>query len=264
MALAAEQISTAGLEDFSGRIAIVTGGAQGIGFAIAQALAERNARVALLDLNTDGAAAAVQQLGDDDRSLSVKGDIGDPDSVSAAVDAVMARWGRIDILVNNAGIQFNCASLDLRPQDLQRVVDTNLLGVFYASQTVARAAMIPQNSGVIINISSVASFLSFPRRLPYGITKAGVNAMTRILAVEWASHHIRVNAIAPGYVKTQLVEDAARWGHIDLPGLLSKTPSERLGEVSEIAELAVFLASDRAAFMTGQVVTIDGGFSLSK
>lgn len=263
MEVAAEQTGTAGLENFSGRIAIVTGGAQGIGFAIAQALVERNAHVALLDLNMDGAAAAVQQLGDD-RSLSVKADIGDPDSVSAAVDAVMARWGRIDILVNNAGIQFNCASLDLRPQDLQRVVDTNLLGVFYASQAVARAAMIPQNSGVIINISSVASLLSFPRRLPYGITKAGVNAMTRILAVEWAPHHIRVNAIAPGYVKTQLVEDAARWGHIDLPGLLSKTPSERLGEVSEIAELAVFLASDRAAFMTGQVVTIDGGFSLSK
>jgi NAD(P)-dependent dehydrogenase (short-subunit alcohol dehydrogenase family) len=220
--------------------------------------------VALLDVNGDLAKAAVECLGGPESAMSVEVNIGDAASVSAAVQSVMERWGRIDVLVNNAGVQYNCASIDLRPEDLQRVLDTNLFGAFYASQAVARAAMIPQNGGAIVNISSVASFMSFPRRLPYGISKAGVNALTRILAAEWAGHHIRINAIAPGYVKTQLVEDAARWGHIDLPALLAKTPSERLGEVAEVAELALFLASDRAAFLTGQVVTIDGGFSLSK
>ncbi|HYZ84413.1 MAG TPA: SDR family oxidoreductase [Bryobacteraceae bacterium] len=264
MELAPEQINGASSEDFAGRIVIVTGGAQGIGFAIAEAFVQRNARIALLDLNPESACAAVDRLGGPQCAMSVETNIGDPESVSRAVEAVFQKWGRIDVLVNNAGVQFNCASLELRPEDLQQVLNTNLLGAFYASQAVARTAMVAQEGGVIINISSVASFMSFPRRMPYGISKAGLNALTRILATEWAGYKIRINAIAPGYVRTQLVEDAARWGHIDLPAVIGKTPAERLGHPSEIAELAVFLASHRAAFLTGQVVTIDGGFSLTK
>jgi NAD(P)-dependent dehydrogenase (short-subunit alcohol dehydrogenase family) len=264
MELASEQIASLA-EDFAGRVAIVTGAAQGIGFGIAQAFVERNARVAIVDLNGEAAGQAAAGLANGSATtLGMAADVGDAASTAAAVEAVKERWGRIDVLVNNAGIQFNCDSLELRPEDLERVMNTNLLGAFYAAQAVARIAMVPQRSGSIINISSVASYLTFPRRLSYGMSKAGINAMTRILAVEWAPHHIRVNAIAPGYIRTQLVEDAARWGHIDLAAVRAKTPADRLGDVSEIASLAAFLASERAAFITGQVVTIDGGFSLTK
>jgi NAD(P)-dependent dehydrogenase (short-subunit alcohol dehydrogenase family) len=252
-------------EEFHGRVAIVTGAAQGIGFAIAQAFVSGGARVALLDLNRQLACESAARLGPiGDRTLALAADVADDDSIDAAVAGVMEQWGQIDILVNNAGIQFNCASLDLRSEDLHRVLNINLVGAFHASQAAARASMVPRKTGAIINISSVASFLSFPRRLPYGIAKAGINALTRILAVEWAPHNIRVNAIAPGYIRTRLVEDAARWGHIDLPAITAKTPAERLGEVEEIAELAVFLAGDKSGFITGQVITADGGFALTK
>jgi NAD(P)-dependent dehydrogenase (short-subunit alcohol dehydrogenase family) len=145
-----------------------------------------------------------------------------------------------------------------------QVLNTNLLGALYCSQAVARSSMVPGCQGNIINISSVASFLSFPRRLPYSIAKSGINALTRVLAVEWAPYNIRVNGIAPGYISTQLVEDAARSGHIDLETIRSKTPASKLGEVAQVADLALFLASKHSQFITGQIIIIDGGYTLTR
>ncbi len=147
---------------------------------------------------------------------------------------------------------------------MQRVLNTNLLGAFYVSQAVARSTMVPRRHGCIINISSIASLISFPRRLPYAIAKSGLNAMTRVLAAEWAPYNIRINAIAPGYIRTQLVEDAARWGNIDLEAICAVTPAKKLGEISQVADLALFLASERSEFITGQVHVIDGGYTLTK
>jgi NAD(P)-dependent dehydrogenase (short-subunit alcohol dehydrogenase family) len=174
--------------EFEHQVVIVTGGAQGIGRAIMEAFFRERARVAIWDIQEEAAAETARAIDLDGQSVLAMGvDIRDHSKIDRAVKEVVARWGQIDILVNNAGVQWNCPSLELRPEDLARVVETNLIGAFYCSQAVARHSMVPRKHGVIISISSMAAVLGMPRRLAYGISKAGISAMTRVLAAEWRS-----------------------------------------------------------------------------
>ncbi|MGQ0571132.1 MAG: SDR family NAD(P)-dependent oxidoreductase [Armatimonadota bacterium] len=245
-------------------VAIVTGGGGGIGGAIAARLAADGNAVAVADLNPDAAqrtADAIARGGG--RSTAYPLDVTDPHQVNDVVTRIVADLGRVDILVNSAGIQFNCASVDLLPKDYLRILGVNLNGTVYCCQAAGRQ-MIRQGGGVIINLSSLASRFGWPRRMPYAVTKAGVAALTRSLAVEWAPYHVRVVAIAPGYVATELVRSAFAQGHVSPDAVLSEIPQRRLAEPEEIASLASFLASPAAAYITGQEIVADGGFSVYK
>ena len=170
------------------------------------------------------------------------------------------RFGRIDILLNNAGVSVNKPSLELTVDEWRRGIDINLNGSFICAQAAARR-MVEQSSGVIVNIASMYGVVAAPQRAAYCASKAGVVALTKTLAVEWAAYGIRVNAIGPGYTLTALVEELGKDGRLDLDALRRRTPLGRLGTPEEIAQLALFLASDRAAFVTGHTLVADGGWT---
>ncbi|MEX2541565.1 MAG: SDR family NAD(P)-dependent oxidoreductase [Trueperaceae bacterium] len=252
-----------------GRVVLVTGAARGIGESIARHMAAAGARVGLADIDEDGVAAAAKSIADSAgtdsarHSFAVAVDVSDPNQVRSWTNDVLERCGRIDVLVNNAGVQLNRASVDLTDDDWQTVLGINLTGSFTCSREVGRN-MLSNGSGVILNIASIAERFGMPRRLPYCVTKAGMTAMTRVLAAEWAESGIRVNAIAPGYVETELVSHALAEGHIDRDEIEAKIPMKRLASPEAIARTAVFLASDDADYITGQVIYVDGGYSIFK
>lgn len=255
-------------DSLSGRVALVTGAGRGIGRAIAEALVDAGAQVELCDL--DGAAAedaaaalASRHPGAEARVTGSRVDVAASADVRAWVDASAGRRGRIDILVNNAGVQLNRAVVDLSDDDWRRVLGVNLDGAFFASREVGRW-MRSEGRGAIVNIASIAERFGMPRRVPYGVTKAGVSALTRGLAAEWAADGIRVNALAPGYVETDLVRDAFDAGHIDRAEIVAKIPMGRLATPRSIANVALFLASDAAEYVTGQTLFVDGGYAIAK
>jgi len=168
-------------------------------------------------------------------------------------------FGRLDIMVNNAGISMAHPSEELSPKDWQQALDTDLSGMFYGCQCAARK-MIPQGGGCIINITSVYGIVAAPGRAAYCSSKAAGNMLTKVLAVEWAKKNIRVNAIAPGYFRTELVQGVIDKGMLPLRAIEKRTPLGRIGEVKELLGLAVYLASDESAYMTGSVINIDGGW----
>ena len=243
----------------AGRVAIVTGGGTGIGRAIAEQYAALGARVALCGRRIEPVtelAEALRAKGNEALAASV--DIRNPDAVNDFVRVVMESWGRVDILVNNAGGQFPSPAQLISPKGFEAVVRNNLLGTFNFTHAVANAAMIPQKGGSVINI--IANVMrGFPGMAHTGAARAGVDNLTKTLAVEWALHHVRVNAIAPGTIRStgtdryppELVEKAER-----------TTPAGRLGTPNEVAHAAVFLASDAADYITGATLYIDGGASL--
>jgi len=243
---------------------MVTGGGGGIGGAVASRLSADGMAVAVADLSLEAArrtAEAIRAKGG--RATPVELDVTDPQQVTERMDRAVADLGRLDVLVNTAGIQFNCATVDLRPEDYLRVLGVNLNGTVYCCQAAGRQ-MIRQGGGVIVNISSLASSFGWPRRVPYAVAKAGVAALTRSLAVEWAPYKVRVVAIAPGYVATDLVRQAFEQGHIQPDVVLAEIPQHRLAAPEEIADLVGYLASPAAAYITGQEIVIDGGFSVYK
>jgi NAD(P)-dependent dehydrogenase (short-subunit alcohol dehydrogenase family) len=246
------------------RAVLVTGGGGGIGAAISGRFAAAGAVVAVADIAMEAArrtVAAIERQGG--RAMARELDVTDPAHVDAVVAQVAADLGRLDVLVNCAGIQFNSATVDLLPEDYLRVLAVNLNGTVFCCAAAGRQ-MIRQGGGVIINLSSVASSFGWPRRMPYAVTKAGVAALTRSLAVEWAPHGVRVVAITPGYVATDLVRHAFEQRHINSEAVLGEIPQRRLADPEEIAEVALFLASPAAAYITGQELVVDGGFSVYK
>lgn len=243
--------------DLTQKRVLITGGAAGIGYAIAEAFAKQGCRIALFDVDEAGLERALNSLRG---AVGKHGSVTDSDAVNAAFTLTDEAFGGVDIVVNNAGISMNKPTLELSLQEWQKALDINLTGVFLCCQAAARR-MVPQRSGVILNISSIYGVVAAPNRLAYCATKSAVAMMAKELAIEWAEHGIRVNALAPGYARTALVEQLVEAQRIDDRALAKRTPLGRLATAEEIADLAVFLASDKARYITGQVVGIDGGWT---
>ena len=240
-----------------GKIALVTGGARGIGFAVAKALAAEGAVPVIADINEVGARDALAALDRPD-GLALGVDVADHASVAVMVGEVADRYGRFDILVNNAGIGDNTPFLEITPEEWNRTISVNLTGAFFVAQACARE-MAKRRGGKIVNIASLSGQRGGHDRAAYGSAKAGLELLTKVMAVELAEHGINVNAIAPGPIETEM----ARFAH-DEPTRAAYhylVPMSRYGTPEEIADAAVFLASDEAQFITGVCLPVDGGQS---
>jgi NAD(P)-dependent dehydrogenase (short-subunit alcohol dehydrogenase family) len=245
-----------------GKIAIVTGAYQGIGKAISLAFAEEGASVILVDQQptsvAEGLVKQVRSLGV--RALALQADITRKPEVIRFVEAVHSEFGRIDILVNNAGVT-SVGPFETLPEEAwDRVIGVNLKGVFLCCQEVGHH-MIGNKSGNIINMSSVLGMVVLPGRGAYCASKAAVSALTKVLAVEWAKHSVRVNAIAPVTTKTEFMEKLIAQGAFSPDDQIKAIPAGRLAEPKDIAATAVFLASEESSLITGQTLVIDGGYS---
>jgi NAD(P)-dependent dehydrogenase (short-subunit alcohol dehydrogenase family) len=247
------------------RVAVVTGGAQGIGAACALALAEHGARVLIGDLNEVGAAALVKDIAARGGLASFqRADVGDKADCEALAAQAVTQYGSLDILVNNAGIVHAADFLDLAEEDFDRVLRINLKGAFLCAQAAARR-MVAQplrpngQRGVIINISSVNAVLAIANQVPYTVSKGGLNQLTKVMALGLAPHGIRVMGIGPGSIATELLRSAVLTNEAARTRILSRTPLARLGEPAEVASIAAFLASDEASYLTGTTIYPDGG-----
>jgi NAD(P)-dependent dehydrogenase (short-subunit alcohol dehydrogenase family) len=242
------------------RVALVTGAAQGIGLACAQAFAREGAQVFITDVNEDAGRREVLRLRSEGFPVSFAAcDVSRRDQVESAIQAAVNEFGRIDVLVANAGIVHAAEFLDLKEEDFDRVIAVNLKGIFLAGQAAARQMVKQGEGGAIINMSSVNAVLAIPNQVPYVVSKGAINQLTKVMALALAPHHIRVNAIGPGTILTDLARTAVLGNKEAERKILSRTPLGRMGDPDEIAKVAVFLASDDASYMTGQTVYADGG-----
>ncbi len=243
-----------------GKVAIITGASKGIGKGIALRFSQEGAAVVLASRSLDLLSAIVDQVRNKGgRAMALDLDVTRYESVEKVVNQTVEHFGRLDIMVNNAGISMAKPSEDLSPPEWARALETDLYGVFYGCQCAAKR-MIPQGGGTIINITSVYGLVAAPGRAAYCSSKAAANMLTKVLAIEWAKKNIRVNAIAPGYFRTELVQGVIDSGMLPLGAIEKRTPIGRIGEVPELLGLAVYLASDESAYMTGSVINIDGGW----
>lgn len=247
------------LFDLTGRVAIITGGSIGLGRQMAEGLADMGADIVLCARKEERcheAAEVLQRLGV--KALALACDVKSPTSIQEMVDAVVAQFGRIDILINNAGISWGAPVEEMRLEDWNKVIETNLTGTFLCSQAVGKI-MIRQGRGKIINIASVAGLGGAPPELPaigYHASKGGVISFTKDLACKWAGHNIQVNAIAPGWFPTHMSNRVLeRYKEL----FLSHIPLRRFGGEDDLKGAAVFLASDASNYVTGHVLVVDGG-----
>jgi len=240
--------------ELEGQVAVVTGGSRGIGLAIARALAEAGARVAVLGRNGARAAEAAAALpGEGHAGLAC--DVGDPQQAAAAVAAVLDELGPVDILVNNAGITRDNILLRMKDEDFDEVIATNLKGAFNLTRAVTRG-MMKRRRGVILNISSVVGLTGNAGQANYAASKAGMVGLTKSVAQELASRGVRCNALAPGFIRTDMTE-ALTDSQVD--ALTERIPLGTLGEPEDVAGVARFLVGPEARYITGQVVAVDGG-----
>jgi glucose 1-dehydrogenase len=239
------------------KVALVTGAANGIGLACAQAFVREGARVMLADVNEAAARAAAEGIGA--AAAFIACDVSKKSDVDSAVAATVEKFGRLDILVANAGIVHAADFLDLEEADFDRVLAVNLKGVFLAGQAAARQMVEQGRGGAIVNMSSVNAVLAIPNQVPYVVSKGGINQLTRVMALSLAPHGIRVNAVGPGTILTELAKTAVLGNREAERKILSRTPLGRLGEPEEVARVAAFLASDEASYLTGQTIYPDGG-----
>jgi NAD(P)-dependent dehydrogenase (short-subunit alcohol dehydrogenase family) len=248
--------------ELNGKVAVVIGGTSGIGLAIAKGLAEAGADVVPTARRTDlvdAAAAEIEQLGR--RSLRVASDVSDRSSLQQVLDESVKAFGKVDILVNSAGRTKRAPTIDFSEADWDDIIDTNLTGTLRAAQVFGRH-MLERESGSIINIASLSSFVALYEVAAYSASKAAVASLTKSLAIEWGPLGVRVNAIAPGVFRTalnqKLLDETERGREF-----LLRTPMRRFGNVDELAGAAVFLASDAASFVNGEIIAVDGGFLAS-
>ena len=245
----------------SGKVSVVTGAARGIGRALSQALAEAGSDVVLLVRDQKGAAAALDELNAlGITALAVTADVTDAGEVQQAVTEITDRLGRVDILVNNAGACIHRPALEVTPEEWRFVMDVNVDGVWNCAQAFGRQ-MVAQRGGVIVNIGSIsAQIVNRPQWQPgYNASKAAVHQLTKSLAAEWAPYGVRVNALAPGYIKTEMapVDDPQFRRH-----WIEDAPMRRYATPAELGPSVVFLASDASSFMTGSVLVVDGGYTI--
>ncbi len=238
-----------------GKVALVTGAAQGIGLACAQAFVREGARVVMADVNEEKGGKAAAGL----HGPFVRCDVSRKADVVAAVAKAVSEFGRLDILVANAGIVHAAEFLDLEEADFDRVLSVNLKGIFLAGQAAARQMVKQGGGGAIVNMSSVNAVMAIPNQVPYVVSKGGINQLTKVMALSLAPHRIRVNGIGPGTILTELAKTAVLGNKEAERKILSRTPLGRMGEPEEIASVAVFLASEEASYLTGQTIYPDGG-----
>lgn len=238
-----------------GRVCIVTGGAQGIGEACVRRLARDGAKVVIADMDDARGRALADAV---PQAAYIHCDVGNKSEVDAMVGQTMALHGRIDVLVNNAGIFRAADFLEVTEEDFDAVLRVNLKGAFLMGQAVARE-MVRSGGGSIVNMSSVNGVLTIPNIASYNVSKGGINQLTRVMALALADRGIRVNAVAPGTIATELAAKAVLTSDEARLKILSRTPMKRLGEPSEVADVVAWLASDAASYVTGEIVTVDGG-----
>lgn len=239
---------------------VVTGGGSGLGCAIAQRFAAAGEPVLVFDRDGEAAERCVAEIENaGGRAAAYVGSVSEEGDVVDAMAAAVERYGALRVLVNNAGISCNRPTLELSLEEWKRSLDVNLTGVFLCAREAARHMQGAE--GVILNMSSMYGVVAAPNRLGYCATKSAVAMMTKSLAVEWAREGIRVNAIAPGYIRTALLEELIADGRVDADALMQRTPQGRFGTPEEVADLAYFLASAQARFITGQTVGLDGGWT---
>ncbi|HET6851416.1 MAG TPA: glucose 1-dehydrogenase [Pyrinomonadaceae bacterium] len=248
--------------ELDNKIAVVVGGTSGIGLAIAKGMAEAGADVVPTSRRADmveAAAAEIEQRGR--RTIRVSSDVSDRASLQRVLDETVSAFGKVDILVNCAGRTKRAPTLDFSEEDWNDILDTNLTGTLRASQVFGRH-MLERESGSIINIASLSTYVALYEVAAYSASKAAVASLTKSLAIEWGPRGVRVNAIAPGVFRTalnqKLLDETERGREF-----LLRTPMRRFGNVDELAGAAIFLASDAASFVNGEIITVDGGFLAS-
>lgn len=251
----------ANVHPLAGQAALVTGGAAGLGFAIADAMAAAGAAIMVVDIDGAQAERAAEKLrahGVD--ACAVQGSVAITKDVERAFAAFDEEFQRLDILVNNAGISANAPTLELSDEAWDNAIAINLRGPFLCARAAGKR-MVAQGGGAILNTASIYGVVAAPNRLAYCATKSALCMMTKALALEWGAAGVRVNAVAPGYVRTELVERLVAEGKLDLERLAARTPMGRLAEPEEIADAAVMLCAPNARFITGQILGVDGGWT---
>lgn len=246
--------------ELEGKTAVITGGSRGIGRACCMAFSRAGANVVFTyHKSQDCADSLIRQLRDlKGECLGLKADVSDYKQCRQVIEAALERFSRLDILVNNAGITKDKALLMMLPQEWKEVIDTNLGGVFNMSRA-AITTLLKQKSGCIINMSSVSGLVGIARQTNYSAAKAGIIGFSRSLAKEVAAYNIRVNAVCPGFINTDMVNSLRE----DLKsGIINNIPIKRLGQPEEVAQLCVFLASEKAGYITGETIKIDGGLAI--
>ena len=241
------------MSEWDGKVALVTGGSRGIGRAIATAFAERGVSVVLTGRTQETVQAVAEEIGADASGIAM--DVRDRAAVDTVIKSVLEKHGHLDILVNNAGITRDNLLMRMKSEDWDAVMATNLNGVYYCSQAVLRP-MIRQRSGRIINMSSVVGLMGNAGQVNYAASKAAIIGFTKSLAREVASRHVTVNAVAPGYIETDMTKDLPTEA---TDALREAIPMRRIGQPSEVAKAVLYLASEGAGYVTGQVLQVNGG-----
>lgn len=249
------------MSELEGRTTVVTGSSKGIGKRIVERFYDEGANVVVNSRSRDRAEAVLKELpGSEGRAIAIAADVGDPDAVTRLVDETVDEFGRIDVLINNAGRTIIGPATEFTPDQWQAVLDVNLTGVFFCAQAAARHMIEQGGGGHVITISSMLGEQGLQGRAPYCATKGAVNNLTRTLAVEWAEHEIYVNAVAPGFIRTDITEQTQDDAGYTDDDIRKRTPLRRFGTLDEIANCVAFLAAGDH-YITGEVLRADGGWT---
>lgn len=237
-------------------LALVTGGAQGIGLACAQALANDGARIILADINANGVHAAADKMGDG--TVAMVCDMGDPEQIDTMYDEIESKYGPLSILVNNAGVANPGDFLETTIEQFRQVIDINLVGVFLSLQRAAKSMVAHKIEGAIVNMSSINAVVAIPTIAAYCSSKGGVMQLTKSASLALAPHNIRVNAVGPGSIDTAMLA-GVNANPEAMKMVMSRTPMQRVGSAKEIGDTVAFLASSKASYITGETIYVDGG-----